>query len=98
MACSYLYQLASKQSSKATKSLAQTPIYSKLLSKSKSRRQFEKQGNSPILTDGSKRRRLGSKQELPESEQCLGLFQYHAANTVFYLCIGRLLPIHRLIA
>ncbi len=59
-----------------------------LLSKSKSRHHFETQGNYPVLPDGSKWRRLGSKQDLPESERCLSLHQYYPANTVLYLCIG----------
>ena len=61
---------------------------SELIAKSPSRRHFEKFGNYPVLPDGSKWRRLGSKQELPESEQCLTLYQHYSANTVFYLCIG----------
>ncbi len=59
-----------------------------LLDKSKSRRHFETQGNYPTLPDGSKWRRLGSQQDLPESERCLSLHQYYPANTVLYLCIG----------
>jgi hypothetical protein len=61
---------------------------SELLAKAQSRRQFEKFGNYPVLPDGSKWRRLGSKQELANDEQCLSLAQYYSANTVFYLCIG----------
>ena len=61
---------------------------SELLAKAQSRRQFEKFGNYPVLPDGSKWRRLGSKQDFADNEQCLSLCQYYPANTIFYVCVG----------